>query len=67
MELVEAVYRGFNYATKEGYELWTWHSLIEGLGYAIIGNLDDVSARLAETGYAPWDVIVLSEHVWIGR
>lgn len=67
MDLVEAVYRGFNIATREGYDLWSWHSMIEKYAYAILGAGDDTSIRLAETGYAPWDVIVLSDHVFIGR
>lgn len=61
----EAVYRGWNLASHEGLNLWTWHSLMADLSFAVVGTVDDVSTMVAERGAGPWDRIVLSEHVWI--
>ena len=65
MEIEEAVYRGFNIASVEGWCLWKWHSMIEDYGYATKGE-EDHAARVAEWGADPWDKFILGGVGWTG-
>ena len=65
MEIEEAVYRGFNIASVEGWCLWLWHSMMEEYGYATVG-IEDHAAGVAERGVDPWDKITLGGVGWIG-